>query len=249
MSNILIVGANQGIGYYMVIRLLEKGNKVAVLDIQDEHISEWKDRYQDSLFVIKADATDEESLSEGIEKAIKEFGNIDIAIHNACLCTFVSEQDTDYEVYKKVMDVNYFGALRLSKLVLPSMRERKQGRIIFTSSGVGVTGFGNISPYASSKGAIEALAKCLEIENREYGITFHIMHPPLTNTASSSGLPVPKEFMADAEKVGRGLANHIYSKKFVICHSFNQALQMKLCYSHPLYMGKMMWKMTQRAKG
>ena len=249
MSNILIVGANQGIGYYMVIRLLEKGNKVAVLDTQDEHISEWKDRYQDSLFVIKADATDKESLSEGIEKAIKEFGNIDIAIHNACLCTFVSEQDTDYEVYKKVMDVNYFGALRLSKLVLPSMRERKQGRIIFTSSGVGVTGFGNISPYASSKGAIEALAKCLEIENREYGITFHIMHPPLTNTASSSGLPVPKEFMADAEKVGRGLADNICSKKFVICHSFSQSLQMKLCYRHPLYMGKMMWKMTQRAKG
>ncbi|MCI7790755.1 MAG: SDR family oxidoreductase [Lachnospiraceae bacterium] len=249
MSNILIVGANQGIGYYMVIRLLEKGNKVAVLDIQDEHISEWKDRYQDSLFVIKADATDEESLSEGIEKTIKEFGNIDIAIHNACLCTFVSEQNTDYEVYKKVMDVNYFGALRLSKLVLPFMRERKQGRIIFTSSGVGVTGFGNISPYASSKGAIEALAKCLEIENREYGITFHIMHPPLTNTASSSGLPVPKEFMADAEKVGRGLADNICSKKFVICHSFSQSLQMKLCYRHPLYMGKMMWKMTQRAKG
>ena len=249
MSNILIVGANQGIGYYMVIRLLEKGNKVAVLDTQDEHISEWKDRYQDSLFVIKADATDKESLSEGIEKAIKEFGNIDIAIHNACLCTFVSEQDTDYEVYKKVMDVNYFGALRLSKLVLPFMRERKQGRIIFTSSGVGVTGFGNISPYASSKGAIEALAKCLEIENREYGITFHIMHPPLTNTASSSGLPVPKEFMADAEKVGRGLADNICSKKFVICHSFSQSLQMKLCYRHPLYMGKMMWKMTQRAKG
>lgn len=246
MSNILIVGANQGIGYYMVVRLLEKGNKVTVLDIQDDHISELKNRYQGSLSVIRADATDEESLSEGIKEAIKEFGNIDIAIHNACLCTFVSEQDTDYEVYRKVMDVNYFGALRLSKLILPFMRETKKGRIIFTSSGVGVTGFGNISPYASSKGAIESLAKCLEIENQDYGITFHIMHPPLTNTASSSGLPVPKEFMTDAEKVGRGLADNIWSKKFVICHSLSQSLQMKLCYSHPLYMGKMMWKMTQR---
>lgn len=246
MSNILIVGANQGIGYYMVVRLLEKGNKVTVLDIWDDHISELKNRYQGSLSVIRADATDEESLSEGIKEAIKEFGNIDIAIHNACLCTFVSEQDTDYEVYRKVMDVNYFGALRLSKLILPFMRETKKGRIIFTGSGVGVTGFGNISPYASSKGAIESLAKCLEIENQDYGITFHIMHPPLTNTASSSGLPVPKEFMADAEKVGRGLADNILSKKFVICHSFSQSLQMKLCYRHPLYMGKIMWKMTQR---
>ena len=248
MSNILIVGANQGIGYWMVSSFLEKGNKVAVLDIREEHINELKDKYPNSLLVVNADATDEASLSDGIKAAINEFGMVDIAIHNACLCTFESETDTAYEVYKKVMDVNYFGALRLSKLMLPLMREAKSGRIIFTSSGVGVTGFGNISPYASSKGAIEALAKCLEIENREYGITFHVMHPPLTNTVSSSGLLVPKEFMADAKKVGKGLANQIYSNKFVICHSFSQTLQMKLCYSHPLYMGKMMWKMTQRSK-
>ena len=219
MSNILIIGANQGIGYYLVKRLLEKGDNVTVLDIEQEHINELKKRYTNSLLVIRADATDEASLSNGINAAINEFGEIDVAIHNACICTFKSEPDTDYDVYKKVLDVNYFGALRLSKLVLPKMREAKKGRIIFTSSGVGVTGFGNISPYASTKGAIESLAKCLEIENQGYGITFHIMHPPLTNTASSSGLPVPKEFMAEAEKVGRGLADHIYSKKFVICHS------------------------------
>ena len=248
MSNILIVGANQGIGYYMVKRLLEKGSTVTVLDIQEEHISELKNLYPDSLMVVKADAAEEGSLSEGIHAAIHKFGKIDIAIHNACLCTFDSEQDTDYEVYKKVMDINYFGALRLSKLVLPHMHREKGGRIIFTSSGVGVTGFGNISPYASTKGAIESLAKCLEIENQEFGITFHIMHPPLTKTASSSGFPVPKEFMADPEKVGRGLAEHISSKKFVICHSFWQAVQVKMCYRHPLSMGKMMWKMTQRAK-
>lgn len=248
MSNILIVGANQGIGYWMVNCLLEKGNKVTVLDIQEEHISELEEQYPNSLLVVKADATDETSLSNGINAAVNKYGPIDVAIHNACLCTFESETDTSYEVYKKVMDVNYFGALRLSKQILPLMREARRGRIIFTSSGVGVTGFGNISPYASSKGAIEALAKCLEIENQDYGITFHVMHPPLTNTVSSSGLPVPKEFMADAKKVGKGLANQIYSNKFVICHSFSQALQMKLCYSHPLYMGKMMWKMTQRSK-
>ena len=151
MSNILIVGANQGIGYYMAIRLLEKGNKVTVLDIQDNHISELKENYQDSLLIIRSDATDEESLSEGIKKSIKEFGNVDIAIHNACLCTFANEQDTGYEVYQKVMDVNYFGALRLSKLILPFMREKKEGRIIFTGSGVGVTGFGNISPMHLQK--------------------------------------------------------------------------------------------------
>ena len=247
MANILIVGADQGIGYYMVRQFLEQGDSVAVLDIRTDNTEKLKEQYRDRLLVIRADATDEASLAAGINSAAGCFGNIDAAIHNACLCTFESEQDTGYETYRKVFDVNYYGALRLAKLVLPMMRRVGKGRIIFTCSGVGVTGFGNISPYASSKGAIEALAKCLLIENRKYGITFHIMHPPLTNTASASGLPVPKEFKADPEKVGRGLAKHAFSNKFVICHSLIQSLQMKLCYRHPLYMGNMMWTMTHRA--
>ena len=85
------------------------------------------------------------------------------------------------------MDVNYFGALRLAKTVLPYMQKAKKGRIIFTSSGVGVTGFANFSPYATSKGAIEALAKCLQIGNEEYEISFHLFYPPLTDTKSASG--------------------------------------------------------------
>ena len=159
----------------------------------------------------------------------------------------MSEPDSDYDVYRDVMDIHFFGALRLAKTVLPYMREQKEGRIIFTSSGVGVTGFENISPYAATKGAIESLAKCLEIENEEYGISFHLFHPPLTDTDSASGLPIPKEFKADARKVGNGLAEHIWSKKFVICHSVLQSLQIKFSYRHPLYIGKMMTKMTKRA--
>ena len=247
MADILIVGANRGIGYFMVKQFLEQGDRVAVLDIRTEHITELTEQYRDRLFVFTADAADEGSLSCGVKSAVSALGNIDIAIHNACLCTFKSEPETDYDIYRKVFEVNYYGALRLSKLVLPVMRKVGKGRIIFTSSGVGVMGFGNISPYASSKGAIEALAKCLLIENQAYGITFHIMHPPITDTASASGLPIPKEFKADPEKVGRGLAKHALSKKFVICHSLNQSVQMKLCYKHPLYMGKMMWNMTQKA--
>ncbi len=247
MADILIVGADQGIGYFMVKQFLEQGDRVAVLDIRTEHIAKLTEQYQERLYVFTADAADDVSLSCGIKSAASVLGNIDIAIHNACLCTFKSEPDTDYDIYRKVFEVNYFGALRLSKLALPIMRKAGKGRIIFTSSGVGVMGFGNISPYASSKGAIEALAKCLLIENQAYGISFHLMHPPITNTTSASGLPIPKEFKADPEKVGRGLAKHALSKKFVICHSFSQSIQMKLCYRHPLYMGKMMWNMTQKA--
>ena len=78
------------------------------------------------------------------------------------------------------------------------------------------------------------------------GITFHIFHPPLTRTASASSLPVPKEFMADPQKVGRGLARHIGGKRFILCHSLSQKVQTLLCYLAPIRMGRMMSMMTQR---
>ena len=248
MADILIIGADQGIGYYLTESLLESGNRVAVLDIRTDHIEQLQPKYRNNLLVTKADATDFYSVQEGVRKALECFDSIDIAIHNACLCTFDSEPETDLDVYRQVMDVNFYGALRLAKAVLPQMREAGKGRLIFTSSAVGVTGFKNISPYASSKGAIESLAKCLEIENSRYGISFHLFHPPLTNTESASGLMIPKEFKADPSKVGRGLAKHIWSKKFVICDSLSTALSLRFSYRHPLSFGRLLTKMTDKAE-
>lgn len=248
MADILITGANQGIGYYMVRQFLLSGHRVAVLDIHTDQISTLKNQYPEELLVFKADVREESSINSAVMKVYGNFGNIDCAIHNACICTFSSEPETDVPLYQDVFDVNYFGALRLCKAVLPHMRKAKKERIIFTSSGVGITGFGNISPYASSKGALEALAKCLQIENEEYSITFHILHSPLTDTSSAAGIAIPKEFKADPEAVGRGLGKKAFSKKFMICHSFSQQLQMRLCYRHPLEVGRKMWIMTKRAE-
>ena len=112
LANIVIVGANQGIGYYLTKRLLELNHSVAVLDIDVSAIEELQSIYPQTVFPIVADARSLESIQNGVEKAFERFKGIDVAIHNACLCTFESEQNTDYDVYQKVMDVNFFGALR-----------------------------------------------------------------------------------------------------------------------------------------
>ena len=134
----------------------------------------------------------------------------------------------------------------IHKNVLPYMQAQKRGKIIFTSSGVGVTGFIGISPYASTKGALESLAKCLNIEYASDDISFHIIHPPLTRTNSAAPLPVPKEFMADPQKVGYGIAKHIFSKRFIICHNLSQKLQTLICYLFPIKMGRLISKMAIR---
>lgn len=88
MGNIVIVGANQGIGYYMAERLLKLGNSVAVLGIQTYEIEKLRQDYPQTVLPIRADARDFESIEQGIRQSIEHFGNIDIAIHNACLCVF-----------------------------------------------------------------------------------------------------------------------------------------------------------------
>ena len=247
MANIIITGANEGIGYFMIKKLLSDGNNVSVLDIEIENLSNLKKEYNKNLMYYKVDLRNIDEVKSAVDESVKTFGTVDIAVHNACKCTFKSEAETDFETYKDVFDVNYFGALRFVKSVTPYMTTQKKGRIIFTSSGVGVTGFMNISPYSSTKGALESLAKCLRIEYAKYNISFHIMHPPLTRTKSASPLPVPEEFKALPEKVGYGLAKNINSKRFIICHSLNQKIQTMGCYLFPVKMGSLLSKMTASA--
>lgn len=246
MLNIVITGANQGIGYYFTEQALKNGNKVAVLDLETDHLESLEQSYPNRLFYYKTDVCQEMQIRTAIADIIEKFQKVDIVIHNACLCTFGKEADTDLSTYEQVFDVNYYGALRLVKSIVPYMQTQKGGKVIFTSSGVGVTGFIGISPYASTKGALEALAKCLNLEYASDGISFHIIHPPLTRTKSAEPLPVPKEFMADPKKVGHGIANHISSRHFILCHNFSQKVQTLICYLFPIKMGRLMSKMALR---
>lgn len=240
MSNIVISGANQGIGYYMAVQFLKDKHTVAVLDLEINNLQALKETYSDNLLLYQCDLKNTNMVMSCMSDIAKNTRTIDIVIHNACVCTFSSALDTNESIYRDVLDVNYFGALRLSKAAIPFMKNQKSGRIIFTSSGVGVTGFLNISPYSSSKGAIESLAKCLSIEHMNDNISFHIFQPPLTSTKSSAPLPVPTEFMAKPEVVGRQLAKHVFSNKFIICSSFWQYVQTKLCYLFPIKIGHLM---------
>ncbi len=244
--NVLICGANEGIGYYMVAELLAQGNNVTVLDVAITKLLHLKEKHKESILPIVCDVKDMNQVQVAVEQSATRYGSIDIAIHNACRCTFDAMDKTDISTYQDVFDVNYYGALRLAKCVVPYMEKAGKGKVIFTSSGVGVMGFHNISPYASSKGAIEALAKCFNIEYMEKGIRFQIFHPPLTKTKSAAPLPIPEDFLADPQIVGCGLARRINKNGYFICHSVSQQLQTKLMYLFPNKMGQTMSKLLKR---
>ena len=120
--NILITGANEGIGYYLVTELLSQGNNVTILDVKITELLKLKDKYPDQVFPIECDVRDTEGMQEAVKKSVTAYGGIDIAVHNACLCSFQSMTETNYSIYEDVFNVNYFGALRLVKCVVPYMQ-------------------------------------------------------------------------------------------------------------------------------
>ena len=120
----------------------------------------------------------------------------------------------------------------------------KDGRIWLFSSGVGITGLAGMSAYASSKGAIEALAKCLRLE---YPFLFLIIHPPLTLRESASCFPIPDAFKKEASEVGQKLARRLEKKGFLLTMDWKQTVMMQICYLFPLQMGKWLTSLTNRA--
>lgn len=240
MSKVIITGGNDGIGLEMVKQFLIDNYYVAVLDINNSNLESLVKDYPNNLLPFKCDIRDSVLVEKCVNETFSKWGFVDYAIHNACKCTFTSFMETDESTYREVFDVNYYGAIHLAKAVIPYMRKQNKGKILFTSSGVGIMGFTNISPYASSKGALESIAKCLNIEYQGTGLSFHILHPPLTRTVSARPLAVPEEFKADPQKVGQGLARNINKKRFIICHSFAQSIQTKMTYLFSISLGKLL---------
>ncbi len=103
MSNIVITGANQGIGYYFVEQALKVGNKVAVLDVDTVNLERLAQLFPSKLLYYKTDVCDEIQIRTAIADIIKKFQQIDIAIHNACLCTFDKEAATSIHINRFLM--------------------------------------------------------------------------------------------------------------------------------------------------
>ena len=157
-------------------------------------------------------------------------------------------EDLDLGQVQAAFATNYYGALQLVRCVGPALQAQGRGRVIFTSSGVGITGFPGLSAYASTKGALEALAKCLNLEYAGDGVTFHLIHRP---SPGPSPLPPPRppEMMADPETVGQGLARRLFSPGSSCATAFSRRCRPCSATPSPLPMGSLLAKLTARYQG
>ena len=240
---IIITGANNGIGLAMAKALLELGDRVAILDLSTENLPE-----NPSLLAFVCDVTDPQRVQSVVDKIVQTWGGIDILVNNACLALFARFENRGLEDIRREFEVNYFGYLNLIRAVLPSMITKGHGVVHNLSSGVGYTGMPGMTGYTSTKGAIESLTRTLALEYAGQGIVFNVVHPPLTRTQSAAGFGVPPEMMADPEVVGRELAKLVGKTRPVLVAGFVNGIQLWMSYHFRFQMGKLMSMMADRAR-
>jgi len=182
----VVTGAAAGLGRGIAVALARQGANVAICDLPGIPVD------IDAL-TVEMDVMDEDSVKNGMDKIIKEFGTIDIICCNAGTNTVESLEAISTENWDKHFDLNVRGAMLPLKKAIPLMKKQNYGRIIFTSSTASLVGRPNQPAYCATKGALNAMARGLALDYAEYGITVNCIAPTFVLTElAKSRLEDPK---------------------------------------------------------
>ena len=134
------------------------------------------------ITVYKMDVDVDASVREGVGRITKELGPIDVLVNNAGIERMGTVEELALTEYRAVMETNYFGVIRCTKAVLPSMTQRKSGCIINVASVAGRIASPSMSAYSASKFALESLSEILAAEVKSLGIRVAIVEPGIIDT-------------------------------------------------------------------
>jgi NAD(P)-dependent dehydrogenase (short-subunit alcohol dehydrogenase family) len=189
MAKVLITGTSKGIGYVATLLLARAGHEV-IATMRNPGASDLEKVASEAklpVTVLPLDVDDDASVAEVFRKVGE---SIDVLVNNAGIYSIDAVEDESLEQYRRVMETNYFGAVRCVKQVLPAMRKRGAGRIVNVTSIAGRVAFSASSAYAASKFALEAFSESLAQEVKGYGIKVALVEPGIIDTAmATTNLP------------------------------------------------------------
>jgi 2-hydroxycyclohexanecarboxyl-CoA dehydrogenase len=215
MSNrvAIVTGGAQGIGKGIATALAEAGLRVAVTDLNLPAAQQTAKEIRaagGTAIAVEIDVTRTASVQEAVQAVEAELGPIEVLVNNAGWDDFMPFLKTTEEFWDKILDINFKGALRVIKAVVPGMMERGFGRVINIGSDAGRVGSSLEAVYSGAKGGIIAFTKTLAREVAAKGVTANTVCPGPTDT------PALRSFAAgsgDAEKVIAGMARAIPMKR------------------------------------
>lgn len=200
---LVVTGAGSGIGRALVLNLVSKGAKVAAVDINDAALKETIDlagQYSDKISSHIVNISDKDAVEALPNAVIAAHGTVDGIINNAGIIQpFVHFKDLQYDTIDRVLNVNLYGVIYMTKTFLPYLHERPQAHIVNVSSMGGFFPFPGQTLYGASKAAVKLLTEGLYSELLETNISVTVVFPGAieTNITKNSGVDNPSN--ADAE--------------------------------------------------
>lgn len=182
---IWITGASSGIGEALTYALSRRGAKIIISSRRKEALEQVKENCKSDIsdiHILDLDLSDSDSIPAKAQKALSIYGHIDYLFNNGGISQRSNAVSTRMDVVRKVMEVNFFGAVALTNEILPAMIERKEGNIIVTSSVMGKFGTRYRSSYAASKHALHGYFDSLRQEIYEDNIRVTLVCPGFIKT-------------------------------------------------------------------
>jgi NAD(P)-dependent dehydrogenase (short-subunit alcohol dehydrogenase family) len=187
-KTVIVTGAASNIGRTIALTFAKEGSAVVIADIDEVQANKVAREIAGmgrKSMVVRTDITDMASVRNLVEKARAAYGGrIDVLVNNAGWAKPVLFHQTEPDLWKKTIDINYVGMLNCTRAVLPHMIERKQGAIVSIASDAARVGEYLQAVYAGAKAGIVAASKTIAQEVGKYGVRLNVVCPGMTPPAN-----------------------------------------------------------------
>lgn len=224
-----ITGASSGIGKALATELAREGNALILSGRNEDALLELRQSLSSKVQakVLTFDMLAMEEFSEITAQAIGVFGHVDVLVNNAGVSQRSLAMETSVEVEKRLMDINYFSQVALTKALLPHFVQRKQGHVVVISSIAGKFSIGLRSTYAAAKHALHGYFEALRLELMDVPVYVTMICPGRVKTNVSmnalQGNGAAHNLMDEGQRKGisaeacaRSIVKAIQAKKYEV---------------------------------
>lgn len=172
-----ITGSSTGFGRALAERVLELGDRVVATARRPKAVEDLVERYPERALALRLDVTDPAQVKGAVSAAIERFGRLDVVVNNAGYGLFGGVEEVTGEQLRAQFETNVFGALAVTRAVLPQLRRQGSGHLLQISSVAGQGALPGLGLYCASKWVLEAFSQALAAEVAPLGIGVTIIEP------------------------------------------------------------------------
>jgi dehydrogenase/reductase SDR family protein 7B len=217
---IWITGASSGIGEALAYASVNEGARIVISARREKELQRVALTCKtdpSNVLVMQLDLEDTSNIEEKVEQVIGKFGRIDVLINNSGMGHRTKAVTTSTEIDRRIMEVNFFGTINLTKAVARKMQQQKSGKIVVISSIMGKYGLPLYSTYSASKFALYGYFESLRQELYKDNVKVLIVSPGFINTDVSTKLLLEngQEYGIKSESQNKGMSPEVCANRII----------------------------------